>query len=105
MKILLTENQLSSIILNEYNIADGNASHNPYKKKFENAKERLKKLIDIQGKTMVSMENGDEYKVYEIVSLGQMLGTRYCICRIIKDNETQGTVMVKPMALFKEKIM
>lgn len=109
MKVFVNEEKFASILLsemiNEYEISDGNAFHNPYRKKLQRGKDLLKKLVEQYGKIMTSIENGRDYCVYEIYSLSQSLGVRYCICRLI-DNETyepKGTVLVKPLETFKIK--
>lgn len=107
MKIRLTESQFASLMfeemLAEYNIADGNAYHNPYAKKFKHYKELLEKLVDTYGSRMININNGKEYDVYEIYSLSELLGVRYCLSRLIRDGEPYGQVAVKPLALFKPK--
>lgn len=107
MKVILSEAQLGTCILNEmlseYNVADGNAFHNPYAKKIKNGQDALKKLIKQYGKIMINIDNGKEYCVYEIYSLAELLGIRYCLCRLIKDNEPYGQIAVKPLIQFKDK--
>lgn len=107
MKILVNEDKFISLMINEmineYNISDGNAFHNPYHKKLENRKERLKKLVATNGVVMTSIENGKDYIVYEIYALAELIGARYALCRAIKDNEPKGAVMVKPFESFRIK--
>lgn len=109
MKVFVNEEKFASILLNEmineYEISDGNAFHNPYKKKLQRGKNLLKNLVEQYGKIMTSIENNKDYCVYEIYSLSQSLGVRYCLCRII-DEETKkpkGAVLVKPLETFKIK--
>lgn len=107
MKIIVNEEKVINLLLNEmvneYETSDGNAFHNPYKKKFDNCKKMLQKLVERNGKIMTSIENGNDYFVYELYSLSQLLGVRYVLCRIIKDNKANGAVLVKPLAMFKVK--
>lgn len=88
-------------IIREYNISDGSADHNPYQKKIDSANETLKNLIKTQGMPMVNISNGRQYLVYEIVALSEIVGKRYGICQIIKDNEVHGTISIRPMVSFK----
>lgn len=105
MKIILNEKKLVPLMLNEiireYNISDGNADHNPYKKKIDNATETLKNLVKTQGIPMLNINNGRQYLVFEIIALAELVGKRYGICQIIKDNEAHGTISIKPMVSFK----
>ena len=107
MKIILSENGLKRLALtealNEYNISDGSAEHNPYKKKLDQGKRLLQNLVSNYGKVMYSLENGKDYFVYELYALSELLGVRYAICRPIKDGEATGTVMMKPLATFRVK--
>ena len=109
MKVLINESKFVSSILtemlNEYEISDGNAFHNPYRKRFKKCKEMLKKFIATYGKIMTSKENGKDYYVYEIYSLSQSLGVRYAICQVIdmETNKPQGTILIKPFEIFKVK--
>lgn len=107
MKIIINEDKITSLLLseiiNEYEVSDGNAFHNPYKKKFERGKKLLRRLVEREGKIMTCMENGDDYYVYEIYSLSQLLGVRYALCRIIRDKKASGTVLIKPLEMFKVK--
>lgn len=113
MRIIITEDQMSTLLTqmaNDQEIpnqvrknADGNYAHNPTKQKVDAAVESLKKLLSSQGKTMVNIQNGKEYLTYEIYSLANTIGKRYCICRLIKDGEPYGTLFTKPLSLFKPK--
>ena len=108
MKILLSEEQMASYVLeqiNEYNIYDGNADNNPYAKKVDSDTELLKRLISMYGVPMNNIENGKEYIVYEIVSLSKIIGRRYGICQL-KDEKTgkaRGIIYVRPLSVFKLK--
>lgn len=106
-KIILTEDKLKTLVTSiilEYNIYDGNAFHNPYAKKIKSAKESLEKLLKYDGKIMVNIDNGKEYLTYEIVSLANAIGKRYCLCQLLKDGEQYGAISTKPLELFKDKI-
>ena len=53
---------------------------------------------------MLNVENGKEYLTYEIYSLANAIGKRYCLCQLLKDGEQYGAIATKPMALFKPKV-
>jgi len=107
VRVILTETQLCNIIgksmLSEYNVSDGNANHNPYKKKFDRGRDLLQNLLETQGRVMTNIENAKDYYVFEVYALSQLLGLRYCLCRAIKEGEAVGTVMLKPLSMFKIK--
>ena len=44
-----------------------------------------------------------EYLTYELLSLANAIGKRYCLCQLLKDGEQYGTISTKPMELFKLK--
>lgn len=107
MKIFINESKFSLLLtemMNEHNIFNGNDVGNPYRKKVKSAKESLEKLLKINGKVMLNVENGKEYLTYEIYSLANAIGKRYCICQLLKDGEQYGAISTKPMALFKSKV-
>ena len=66
--------------LKEEVVADGNASHNPFKQKWKHEREVLKNYLVNYGEIMTSKENGKEYKVLYDTMLSSRLGISYCIC-------------------------
>ena len=116
MRIKLTENQLKKCIILEfadslrgeqdnYNpIADGNAEHNPYTKQINASQEIIKKFLFNNGKIMTNIDNGKDYIIYEIGQLASLIGKRFCICQLYKENKPFGSILLKPYLLFKEKI-
>lgn len=103
-KIILSENQIKQAFVAQMikeGIADGNAEHNPYAKQIKKANDDLKKLVTNYGGIMVNINNGKYYYVYEVMSLSDVLGKRYCLCLLIKDNAPYGQIAVKPLNLFK----
>lgn len=105
-KIFLSENKLVNLLTEmmfEYGIYDGNADNNPYAKKINAAKDSLEKLLSTDGTLMINIENGKEYLTYELFSLADAIGKRYCLCQLLKDGEQYGSVSTKPMELFKLK--
>ena len=66
--------------LNEEVVADGNADHNPYAKRWEAERQALKNFLVNYGQVMTSKENGKQYKVYYDKTLSDLIGNNYCIC-------------------------
>lgn len=105
-KIFLNENKLVNLLTEmmfEYNSYDGNADNNPYAKKIKAAKDLLESLLSTDGTIMINIENGKEYLTYELFSLADVIGKRYCLCQLLKDGEQYGSISTKPMDLFKLK--
>ncbi|MBR6516119.1 MAG: hypothetical protein IKT40_04615 [Bacilli bacterium] len=104
MKILLNEEKFSALLnefINEYSVnTEPNSS---YTKKIETDKNSLEKLLKIDGSVMTNIKNGKDYIVYELYSLANVLGKRYCICQLLKDGEQYGQVATKPLSMFKPK--
>lgn len=67
-------------LMKEEVVADGNAEHNPYKKRWDAERKALKDFICNFGKLMTSKENGKTYKVYFDKTLSDLVGYNYCIC-------------------------
>ena len=67
-------------LINEEVVADGNADHNVYAKRWKHEREVLKNYIVRFGTLMTSMENGKTYKVVVLNDLYNILGNRYCLC-------------------------
>lgn len=104
MSTLLTQMANDATIPNQVSrTADGNADRNPLKRKVDAAIESLEKLLSSQGKTMINIQNGKEYLTYEIYSLANTIGKRYCICKLLKDGKPYGTLYTRPLNLFKPK--
>ena len=53
---------------------------NPYKKRWTTERSSLKKYIVNYGETMISRENGKEYKVILDSFLSNLLGINFCVC-------------------------
>lgn len=67
-------------LLDEEVVADGNASHNPFRARWKQEREVLKGYLSKYGQIMTSKENGKQYKVIYDKMLSQNLGINYCIC-------------------------
>lgn len=98
MKIILNEEKFSSLIL-----CGLFETVNPLKQKVSIDIASLKKLIATDGVLMVNLENGKEYVVYEISSIANVIGKRFCVAQLVKDGELYGSLIVKPLSLFKVK--
>ena len=70
MELLVTEQQLRNL----------NEDVNPYKKRWTTERSPLKKYIVNYGETMISRENGKEYKVILDSFLSNLLGINFCVC-------------------------
>ena len=70
MELLVTEQQLRNL----------NEDVNPYKKRWTTERYSLKKYIVNYGETMISRENGKEYKVILDSFLSNLLGINFCVC-------------------------
>ena len=106
MKIILSEDKFSCLLsemMIEYNSFDGNHDRNPYEKKIENDMESLENLLSRDGIIMVNIRNGRDYLTYELISLTNAIGKKYCLCQLLKDGKPYGSVYTKPMHLFKLK--
>lgn len=100
MKIFLNEQKFSCFLTNMINEQN---TTNPYSQKIEKDKESLEKLLNNNGIVMNNIQNGKDYVVYELQSLNNVLGKRYCICRLIKDGEQYGQISTKPLSMFRFK--
>ena len=70
MELLVTEQQLRNL----------NEDVNPYKKRWTTERSSHKKYIVNYGETMISRENGKEYKVILDSFLSNLLGINFCVC-------------------------
>lgn len=102
MKIILSEKNFSYLIGNVIN--ENLYSKHPLKIKVDNAMQSLEKLLERDGVIMTNIENGKDYIVYEIVSLENLIGKKFCNCRLLKDGKPFGPIYTKPLALFKMKM-
>lgn len=67
-------------LITEEIVADGNAEHNPFEKRWKAERQALKNFLVNCGKIMTSKENGKQYKVYFDQSISNLIGYNYCIC-------------------------
>lgn len=106
MKIVLSENKMLKLITNviiEGNSFDGNSNHNPYQRKIDSDNVALERLLKLNGVVLTNIENGSDYITYEITSFANLIGKRYCLCRLLKNGEQYGSMYIKPLNIFKIK--
>ena len=70
MELLITENQLKKI----------NEDVNPLAQRWHRERFLLKDYLVKYGRTMISRENGKEYKIIFDTFLSNLLGINFCIC-------------------------
>lgn len=70
--ILITENQFHNL--------HEDLNNAPYRERWHHERASLKKYLVNFGKTMISRENGKEYKVVFDSFLSNIIGLNYCIC-------------------------
>ena len=92
--------------LNEEIVADGNASHNVYAKRWKQERETLKKYLINNGTLMSSKENGKTYKVLVLQDLSNLVGITYCACLEYDMNtlESGSTVYLRALDKFTSRI-
>lgn len=113
MKVVLTESQFEKIFLSEiaqniqnnvYNpTADGNSNHNPYTRKIDRGLKRLLSFLRNNGRIMTNIDNGKDYIIYEISSFANLMGVRFVICQLVREDGPYGSIYVKPFELFRIK--
>lgn len=93
-------------LLKEEVVADSNAEHNVYSKRWKNERELLKRYIRNYGVLMTSKENGKTYKVLYDTELSNKIGVNYCIC--LQYNQYTGiegnSIYVRALDKFTQKI-
>jgi hypothetical protein len=71
MKLLIAEDQFNGIF---------RPNQNPLRQRWHHERSLLKNYIVNYGQTMISKENGKEYKVILDTFISNLLGTNYCTC-------------------------
>lgn len=105
----ITESLLSYVyktVLNEEVVADGNAQHNPYQKRWKQERKELKEYIIAYGTLMTSMENGKQYVVLFQPEISRLVGNNYglCIQYNQEENKYLSTIYIRAMDKFTEQI-
>lgn len=78
-KVYSFKNEIKRII-NEEVVADGNAEHNPYEKKWEAERKTLISFLVNNGTLMTSKENGKQYFTYFDKTLSDAMGLNFVLC-------------------------
>lgn len=105
----ITESLLSYVyktVLNEEVVADGNAQHNPYEKRWKQERKELKEYIIAYGTLMTSMENGKQYVVLFQPEISQLVGNNYGLCIQYNPDENKylSTIYIRAMDKFTNQI-
>lgn len=97
---------LKESTLNEEWVADNNANHNPYAKRWKAERKALKDFVSNYGKLMQSKENGKLYKCYYDKVLSQLIGYNYVICiqNDISTNKLGSTLYIRALDKFSPTI-
>jgi hypothetical protein len=100
-KILLTENQLVSLLL-ETSLEK--AFGKVYASKISKDKDIIWNLLEYNGKLMVANDNDKIYDIYYLSGLSNALGRDYVMCRLydIEKGKNYGSTYVKPLNLFRD---
>lgn len=87
-------------------VADGNAQHNPYKKRWKQEREDLKNYIISYGQLKTSMENGKQYVVLFQPEISRLIGNNYGLCVQYDpiDGEYRSVIYIRAMDKFTDKI-
>lgn len=81
-------------ILKEEVVADGNAEHNPYAKRWHFERNSLINFLVNNGTLMTSKENGKQYYTYYDEMLSNYLGINYVICvQYNQEDLTPGSII------------
>lgn len=95
MRVFLNEEQIAQIILET-------STYNVYASQINDAKEKLNNYLSNYGEVMFNIENEKLYNVITLPNLSNAIGKQYCICRAInKENNSYGSIYVKPLKIFK----
>ena len=76
----ISPESFKQIVLTEEVVADGNAAHNVYDKRWKQEREILKNFIINNGKLQTSKENGKKYMTYFDSMISNYVGVNYCLC-------------------------
>jgi predicted DNA binding protein len=110
MRIIIEHNSfdrvLNAIISEEIGGEINNSPSNKtlyraYYDKIEATQEQINNIVS-NGKKMMNIHNGKTYMVYYDSALSNASGKSVGICRLLRNNETYGSVYVRPMSLFKQ---
>ena len=102
MTIILTEENVGKFVVGAIKEEFSNYG-NPYIRKASNDEELLNNFLFQNGTNMYNIETGKIYRVFYDKSLSYLLGKNYGIAKLLKDGNLYGSILVKPMSLYKLK--
>lgn len=102
MNIIIKESKLNILLTELFN---NNLSNQFVNQKVEINLQLLGNFLKQYGLLMTNIENGKDYLVYELNALTNMIGKRYGMVQLIKDGEPYQSIYIKPLALYKRKIV
>lgn len=103
MTIRLNESQFNKLLLTELGGQNIPTSYNGYSNRIETAQETLENFLYNNGVKMINIENQNEYLVFELESLTGLIGRRYGLVQLVKDNQPYDTIYIKPIELYRRK--
>ena len=100
---------LKNATLNEEWVADGNAEHNPYAKRWKTERQALKNFICNYGKLMQSKESSKQGRIYKVFydqGISNLIGFNYglCVQWDIATNKPKSTVYIRAIDRFTPNI-
>lgn len=102
MNIIIKESKLNILLTELFN---NNLSNQVVNQKVERNSQLLGNFLKQYGLLMTNIENGKDYLVYELNTLTNMIGKRYGMVQLMKDGEPYQSIYVKPLDLYKRKIV
>ena len=102
MNIIIKESKLNILLTELFN---NNLSNQVVNQKVERNSQLLGNFLKQYGLLMTNIENGKDYLVYELNTLTNMIGKRYGMFQLMKDGEPYQSIYVKPLDLYKRKIV
>lgn len=102
MNIIIKESKLNILLTELFN---NNLSNKVVNQKAERNSQLLGNFLKQYGILMTNIENGKDYLVYELNTLTNMIGKRYGMVQLIKDGEPYQSIYIKPLDLYKRKIV
>jgi hypothetical protein len=102
MNIIIKESKLNILLTELFN---NNLSNQVINQKVERNSQLLGNFLKQYGLLMTNIENGKDYLVYELNTLTNMIGKRYGMVQLMKDGEPYQSIYIKPLDLYKRKIV
>lgn len=102
MNIIIKESKLNILLTELFN---NNLSNQVVNQKVERDSQLLCNFLKQYGLLMTNIENGKDYLVYELNTLTNMIGKRYGMVQLMKDGEPYQSIYIKPLDLYKRKIV